>query len=151
MRNRGEKINYLKTFFSYFTEITTGTLVACAVFSGFSGEIPTVTLWQVLAVGFLGALIDTIVIPFREYGEKEFRIRCVIVFILMCALVLGCGYCFGWFRLRLIDVLLSFLSVAAVFAFVYLVNYIHARSEERSLNEAIERRKKAAEDNIGEE
>ena len=92
-------MNVLKELISYFTKITTGTLLICCVAIKMSGvEVWTTdVLWYIPLLGLVTSIISIVALPDRYYIRRECIIRYVVHFVLLSAAVLGFEAMFGWY------------------------------------------------------
>lgn len=113
----------IKILFDVFTKVVTcvtfGMIVYCMLFfPGISFGIEM--LWQMLLVSFLtsaGTLLYK-----DDIRQKNMKVMCVVHYLLVNVIVVGCGLWFGWFSLGnvpqmtgiLIVIALVFLAVSAV-------------------------------------
>lgn len=113
----------IKVLFDVFTKVVTcmmvGEIIYCTIFFphiSFGVEM----LWQILLVAFLtscGTLFYT-----DDIRQKNMKVMCVIHYLMVNVIVVGCGLWFEWFCLDnlpqmigiLIVIALVFLAVSAV-------------------------------------
>lgn len=113
-------------FVRWFLYITTGILVVCALNLTIMGadRIPTEFLWDILAAGFLTALVTV----FLEPGEHEKKtvtfMRYLIHYAALCLVMIVCGSKFGWMKLNSAGIAMMMVSVAAVYLFTFGSHYI---------------------------
>lgn len=135
------------------TIISTGTLVACAMWYTItliinsqpilSAQIPFVTLFEILSVGVVcGAGTEMILFHCDENPVKA-KIRLGIHYVFINAVVLVCGYFYGWYALSISGVLLMCLTSAAVYAFTFYLGYFNERKTAAKMNEKLQELKKA--------
>lgn len=118
-------MNRIKNVASLFPNITTGILIAAAIFINCVGRIEKITsniLWQILLCAFLSTM-GSLIYPTKELPKRQTVILSVINYIYVNMIVIGCGIVFDWFDLA--DwgkiILLIFL-VAVVFVVVWGVS-----------------------------
>lgn len=133
----------LKDLVSYFTKITTGTLLICCVAVKISGveEWTTDILWHIPLLGLVISLLTVILLTDKECSRLERTIRFVVHYILISAAVLTAGAWFGWYTPSVPGCLVMLLYVAAVYAFTYLTQYLSSKKSAEELNKALERRR----------
>lgn len=108
----------IKIWFDVFTKVVTcvtfGVIIYCMIFFprvSFGVEM----LWQMLLVSFLtsaGTLLYT-----DSIAQKKMKIMCVIHYMLVNVIVVGCGLWFEWFYL---DSLPQMVGILVVIALVFL-------------------------------
>ncbi|MGN1421934.1 MAG: DUF3021 family protein [Oscillospiraceae bacterium] len=132
-----------KDIISYFTKITTGTLLICLVAIKLSGvdEWTTDILWHIPLLGLVTTIISVAALPDKDYTRREGIIRYSVHFVLLSAAVLIMGAAFGWYRPSLLNCAVMLLYVVAVYAFTYLTRYISSKRSADELNKALEQRK----------
>ena len=62
----------------------------------------TEILWQILGVSFLCS-ISTFIYPDREMSKKASTILMVVHYLIINAIVLGCGLKFVWFYAQILN------------------------------------------------
>ena len=133
--DKDQKTNHIKSrmlksfsgFIRWFIAITTGVLIICAVdFSIFhEGNIPKTTLWDILLSSFVTTVVTIIFWGMKEVKEGVSEIAAIAMhYICLCIVMIVFGAKFGWMELNLSGVLMMVLSVAAVYIFSFVVNYI---------------------------
>ena len=133
-------MKFLKSFVSFFSTITTGILIVCAVNFFLSGgaEIPGKTLFQILLSGFATALV-TAVFYYREIKtHKQFFVVIILHYVLLCGIMIGLGVWFGWMDFDLGGIIMMLVSVAVVYALTMLMNYIVAKKDADEINKMLE-------------
>lgn len=134
------------------TTISTGTLIACAVWymitlttNGrplLSAQIPFVTLWEILSVGIIcGAGTELILFSCDESSVKT-KIRLGIHYVFINVAVLVCGYFYGWYRISVSGVLGMCFTSAAVYAFTFSLGLSNGRRTAARMNEKLRELKK---------
>lgn len=132
--------------------ISTGTLIATAfwylitlISNGgdiLSAQIPYVTLWEILAIGILCG-VGTDLILYGCDMSVGIRIRRLFLhYVFVTAVVLVCGYCFGWYALSVSGVVLMCLTSAAVYVFTYSLRSINDGKTAKKMNDKLEERKR---------
>ncbi len=117
-------IENIKQMLYYFSIIAVVVMTVSAgyitVFQGVNSIIETKVLWQILLVSFLCAQSYWFFYSIKpELGKGEFRIRWILCFIYVNAVVLGLGYCFTWFLPSSLPMVIG-MEVAIVVAFVVI-------------------------------
>lgn len=136
-------MSLLKQFISWFTKITTGTLLICCAAIKASGvsEWTTDILWHIPLLGFVATIITIIIIGNKDYSRREGIIRYAIHFVFLTTAVLILGALFQWYKPSFFGCSIMTLYVAIVYAFTYLANYISSKKSADELNAALERRR----------
>lgn len=133
-------MKFLKSFVSFFSTITTGILIVCAVnfLLSDSTEIPGDTLFQILLSGFATSLA-TVPFYYREItSRKKFLIIIAVHYVLLCGIMIGLGVWFGWMDFDLGGIIMMLVSVAVVYALTMLMNYIVAKKDADEINKMLE-------------
>lgn len=133
----------LNSFISYFTKITTGTILICLVAIKASGvEIWTTDiLWHIPLLGLVTSLITVAVLPDRDYNRSEGIVRYLVHFVLLSASVLIMGAMFGWYTPSWISCAVMELYIVLVYAFTYVTRYLSSKRSADELNKALDRRR----------
>jgi Ca2+/Na+ antiporter len=108
-------------------------------FSGLD-SIKSVILWQNLLLGLICGFVSALLFPENNMPKLESPLRHAVHFLLMTAIVMLCGYLFGWYYLSLPSVLLMLGSVAVVYAFVYFSTAMQYRDIANKINKELEER-----------
>lgn len=142
----------IKKLFSLCSTITTATLLICTLWTfinviGSGGDIMTenitmLILPQMLAVGFVTGLGTFIIVDKDDVGRREEIIRRCVHFVFICAVVLGFGAWFGWYKFSILGVLFMMLSIFAVYALTYFINYYQSKQLADKVNEKLEQMNK---------
>lgn len=133
-------MKFLKSFVSFFSTVTTGILIVCAVnfFLSDSTEMPGNTLFKILLSGLATSLV-TAVFYYREIkSHKQFIITIAVHYVLLCGIMIALGVWFGWMELNAAGIIMMLISVAAVYAMTMLMNYITAKKEADDINRMLE-------------
>lgn len=136
-------MNLLKSFISYFTKITTGTILICCIAMKMSGvEVWTTdVLWHIPLLGLVTSLITIAALPDRDYSKREGIIRYAVHFVLLSAAVLIMAAMFDWYTPSVFGCAVMELYIAAVYAFTYVTRYISSKRSADELNKALDRRR----------
>ena len=116
------------------TYISFGTLIACAVWYLVtllsrgepiaSASMPYITLWEIPLLGFLCAVgTDIAMSASSELTANQVRVRIALHYVYINAVVLICGYFFGWYELTVSGVLLMLLTSAVIYAFTVFFTF----------------------------
>lgn len=118
-----------------FCMVTTGSVFVCAVYNKifwpYDSSLDENILWQLLALAFLCSM-GNFLYPYREISRKRGLIEKVVHYLYINAVVLGCGYGFGWIDKDNVPMLIvMLLGIFLVFAVVsFVVWRLHARESE---------------------
>lgn len=131
----------VKLVISHFFIISTGVLFIISLsnllFDGnepLSPELP----WQIFLTGILGALPSFLFYFKNEPTKKQFRVRTVIHFIVIEAVVMTEGALFKWYE-GLVGALVFFAVVLAVYLFVWAYSYFMNMHLAKDINAALKR------------
>lgn len=142
----------IKRILSLCSTTTTATLLVSAfwvflntVLSGrdiLTEKIDFLILPQILAVGFFTGAGSVLTLEKDDMSLRETIIRQVIHIIYICAVVLGLGAWFNWYTVSPVGIVLMLLSVAAVYALTYFIDYHQSKQLANELNEKLDRMNK---------
>ena len=126
-------------FIKWFFYITTCVLFVCAAnIQILGGEtVPTITLWQILLSGFFTALVTVILRPGEQDGGRIVLIKIIVHYFVLCGVMIGCGYRFGWMDLNLNGILMMAVSVAVVYLMVFLASYWLDKKQADEINKKL--------------
>lgn len=118
-----------------FCMVTTGSVFVCAVYNKIfwphDAFLHADILWQLLALALMCSL-GNFIHPYREVSSRRVMVDKGLHYLYINAVVLGCGYGFGWMdkgnALMLIVMMFGILLVFAVVSFV--IWRLHARESE---------------------
>lgn len=141
-------MKFLKRLIFYTATITTFTLLACAVWitmevmeKGISLQadfLPTALLWQVLTAGLLCGLVTTVLIREEAQTRKGLIVHFSIHYLLINAIILGCGALFDWYTMTPVGVVLMMVTIALVYVAVTIISYLRDKSIADKINERLE-------------
>ncbi|MDO5111008.1 MAG: DUF3021 family protein [Clostridia bacterium] len=136
----------LKQILSVFPIIMTGVSLAAAAYIGLFWETDTSSgaalIWQLALCAFLCSFC----VFFGNRKERELSkhaqlFRAVLCFLYVNAVVMACGFAFGWFHAEDWRMLLGMeLTIVAVFAAVTAVFYARAKKDAARVNERLQSR-----------
>lgn len=118
-----------------FCMVTTGSVFVCAVYNKifwpYDSSLDEDILWQLLALAFLCSM-GNFLHPYREISRKRELMEKAAHYLYINAVVLGCGYGFGWIDKDNVPMLIvMLLGIFLVFAVVsFVVWRLHARESE---------------------
>lgn len=131
----------VKLVISHFFIISTGVLFIISLsnllFEGnepLSPELP----WQIFLTGILGALPSFLFYFKNEPTKNQFRLRTVIHFIVIEAVVMTEGALFGWYG-NFVGALVLFVVILAVYLFVWAYSYFMNMHLAKDINAALKR------------
>lgn len=112
-------------FMKWFFYITTCVLIVVAVNIEIAGDefIRPAVLWQILLSGFLTSFVTILLRPNEDDGGGLGFIKILIHYLVLCVVMIVCGYWFGWLKLNFRGILMMVVSTAVVYLLVYLAAY----------------------------
>ncbi len=138
----------IKRILSLCSTTTTATLLVSAfwvflntVFNGrdiLTEKIDFLILPQILLVGSLTGAGSVLTLEKDDMSLRETIIRQAIHIVYICAVVLGLGAWFNWYTVSPVGIVLMLLSVAAVYALTYYIDYHQSKKLAERLNEKLE-------------
>lgn len=137
-------MKYIKSFFEFFTAITTAILIIISIVTAIGGY-EHLSRWitlQVLGAGAVCALITVIVLAREPKNQKQFFFTTVIHYILLCTAMIFMGVAFNWVSPEISGIIAMLVEVAVVYGIVYTITYITEKKEADKLNRALEKRRK---------
>jgi uncharacterized membrane protein len=131
---------FIKKFVTLFLIIYTGITIIFAFLSGNEGSIYVVSIWRIMLLAALTALVTAAV--FSIEPKKPLRIPMIAViflchFLILCVIVFFGGTSFGWFETSANDFLQVVFSVAFVYVFTTVISVILTHKETNVLNSAL--------------
>lgn len=133
----------IKQLANIFCMVTTGVLLASALFTTFISPTDNVTpalMWQILLASALSSLCSLIFPLNRPMGKTEYIIRIIIDYLLINLIVLGSGLLFNWYDVtHLPSILFMVLSILIIYAVVSLISWIRAVQDAQKMNERLSR------------
>ena len=130
-----------KMVLNKFMEITTGELLAVGFFTNILYPIDSITsdiFWQILFTSFLCAL-STLIYPDDRISTRKAIMLTMIHYFIIIAIVLGCGYLFGWYTVTHIkSVVYMVLSITVIYGVISAISWKKAVAEANKLNERIQ-------------
>lgn len=131
----------VKLVITHFFIISTGVFFIMSLsnllFDG-NGPLSPELPWQVFLTGILGALPTFLFYFKNEPTKKQFKVRTVIHFILIESVVMTEGALFEWYG-SLVDALVLFVVILAVYLFVWAYSYFMNIHLARDINAALKR------------
>lgn len=124
-----------------FCMITTGSVFVCAVYNKifwpYDSSLDEDILWQLLALAFLCSM-GNFLHPYKEISRRRVMAEKILHYLYINAVVLCCGYGFGWIDKDNVSMLLvMLLGILLVFAVVsFVVLRLHTKESE-NLNQKL--------------
>lgn len=130
----------VKLVINHFFIISVGVLFIVAISNTFEGSKPlsAEVPWQVLLTGIAGALPTFLFYFKNEPTKKQFIARTAVHFVLIETIIMTVGRLFSWYD-NLIEALLFFAVVLAVYLFVWLYSYFMNMYLAKDINSALKR------------
>lgn len=129
----------LKVFFDVFTKVTTCVVFAVAIYCRifFLGlNFKEDMLWQILFVSLLtsaGTLMYN-----DDIKKNSMKVRCIIHYLMVNVIVVGCGIWFEWFRTdNLAQVIGMLVLIAIIFSTVSFVSWRKVANEAQLMNQRL--------------
>lgn len=147
-KNQSKKTNQIKKimrnklceFMDWFVVITTGVLIVCSInFTLFGGDdIPKTTLWGILLSGFITTAVTIFFWDMRAARVRAAMIITMLLhYICLCGVMILFGPMFGWMTLRVPDICMMCLSVAAVYIFSFSIDYMQGKRQADEMNQKL--------------
>lgn len=132
-------MRFLKDLLRNFAYVTTGTVIAFAVYTAVIGvkEVPIIMVAEIPAAGLVTALIATAMLFKEQRTRKGTAAVTVLNYILVSAAMVALGLLFGWIEFEIKQILLMFACVVFVYAFTVIISYFTLKKEADEINEAL--------------
>lgn len=132
-------MRFLKDLLRNFAYVTTGTVIAFAVYTAIIGvkEVPIIMVAEIPAAGLVTALIATAMLFKEQRTHKGTAAVTVLNYILVSAAMVALGLLFGWIEFEIKQILLMFACVVFVYAFTVIISYFTLKKEADEINEAL--------------
>lgn len=132
-------MRFLKDLLRNFAYVTTGTVIAFAVYTAVIGvkEVPIIMVAEIPAAGLVTALIATAMLFKEQRTRKGIAAVTVLNYILVSAAMVALGLLFGWIEFEIKQILLMFACVVFVYAFTVIISYFTLKKEADEINEAL--------------
>lgn len=102
------------------------------------GDLPRTTLWDILLSSFVTTVVTSVFWGIKEVKEGASEIVAIVMhYICLCIVMIVFGAKFGWMELNLSGILMMVLSVAAVYVFSFVVNYILDSQQADMMNQKL--------------
>ena len=126
-------------FVKWFLYITTCVLFVCAANLLISGVdfVPADMLWQIMLSGFITALVTVLLGPGEQDGIRISVIKIFVHYVVLCGVMIACGYWFDWLELNPAGIIMMVISVAVVYLLVYLAGYWLDRKQADQINQKL--------------
>lgn len=130
-------MNRFRIFLLCFVVCTTGILMICTfAFYNSPDALTPATLWQILLAAALCSLATTTFFPGENAGKVRVWAGIVLHFISLCAIMLLCGYWFGWVTDPWEAVMMVFY-VILVYGFTTGVSYFLLKKQTGTMNQKL--------------
>lgn len=132
-------MRFLKDLLRNFAYVTTGTVIAFAVYTAIIGvkEVPIIMVAEIPVAGIVTALIATAMLFKEQRTRKGTAAVTVLNYILVSAAMVALGLLFGWIEFEIKQILLMFGCVVFVYAFTVIISYFTLKKEADEINEAL--------------
>jgi len=132
-------MRFLKDLLRNFAYVTTGTVIAFAVYTAIIGvkEVPIIMVAEIPVAGLVTALIATAMLFKEQRTRKGTAAVTVLNYILVSAAMVALGLLFGWIEFEIKQILLMFGCVVFVYAFTVIISYFTLKKEADEINEAL--------------
>lgn len=127
-------------FMKWFFYITTCVLIVVAVNIEIAGDefIRPAVLWQILLSGFLTSFVTILLRPNEDDGGRLGFLKILIHYLVLCVVMIVCGYWFGWLKLNFRGILMMVVSTAVVYLLVYLAAYRLDKKQADEINRKLQ-------------
>lgn len=132
-------MRFLKDLLRNFAYVTTGIVIAFAVYTAIIGvkEVPIIMVAEIPAAGLVTALIATAMLFKEQRTRKGTAAVTVLNYILVSVAMVALGLLFGWIEFEIKQILLMFACVVFVYAFTVIISYFTLKKEADEINEAL--------------
>lgn len=132
-------MKFLKDLLRNFAYVTTGTVIAFAVYTAVIGvkEVPIIMVAEIPAAGLVTALIATAILFKEQRTRKGIIAVTVLNYMLVSAAMIALGILFGWIELEIKQILLMLACAVFVYAFTVIISYFTLKKEADEINEAL--------------
>lgn len=132
-------MRFLKDLLRNFAYITTGTVIAFAVYTAIIGvkEVPIIMVAEIPVAGLVTALIATAMLFKEQRTRKGTAAVTVLNYILVSAAMVVLGILFGWIEFEIKQILLMLACAVFVYAFTVIISYLTLKQEADEINEAL--------------
>lgn len=132
-------MRFLKDLLRNFAYVTTGTVIAFAVYTAIIGvkEVPIIMVAEIPVAGLVTALIATAMLFKEQRTRKGIIAVTVLNYILVSAAMVALGLLFGWIEPQIKQILLMLACVVFVYVFTFVISYLTLKKEADEINEAL--------------
>lgn len=131
-----------KFFMNIFCMVTACVVPAVALFTTIinpTETIPSVTLWQILAISALTSLLGTLSYPWdRTMGRVEMAVRAGIHYVMCVMIVLCAGWLFDWYNMTVRNVVSMVACITVIFAAVSVISWTRSARDAKQMNEKLQ-------------
>ena len=128
-----------KVFFDVWTKVTTGVLLAAAIYCSLffsEGMFSRYLLWELLLVSFLTSL--GVLFYTDDLNKKSMRLVCILHYLFNNVVVVGCGLWFGWIDAKNpLQIIGMVVLVAVIFSVVSVLSWKKEAKEANLMNERL--------------
>lgn len=137
-------MRFIKELLEYFAYITAGSTMAFAVYTMVTKveSVPIIMIAEIPVVGFIIALITTVMLYKEPTTKKGFILVAVLHFVFVSAAMVVLGVLFKWIAFDFKQILLMLICVVFVWLFTFLLSYFSSKREAGKLNDALNNLKK---------
>ncbi len=136
-------MRFVKSFFEWFTTITTAILIVSALTTALDGsEVPSTFLRDIIIAGAFTSLVTTVIYLHDYKAWNTFLVASLIHYVLLCAIMVFLGIQFGWMQADLDGIVMMSIDVAVVYAIVLLFSFVLSKKEADEMNQALRNRNK---------
>ena len=131
----------LKTLINQFFVITVCVMFFTSVvnlFWGYGIKYDSNYPWVLMLTGFLGTLPSLVFIFNKEPTKKQFIIRCVLHYMLLCIIITGEGFLVNWFD-NAYELFVMLGELTVVYALVWLTMYFSSLPIKKEVNKALQK------------
>lgn len=135
-------MRFITDTFKYFVTITTGILLIFIIVM-LTNEMDSLSFRFIAEIPLMG-LITAIITALIQRGEvplKQFIIRVIVHYLLICLTMSVAAVLFKWVTFTFGGIMSIVLSTAGVYVFTYLATYIMSKKEADELNSALRRKR----------
>lgn len=132
-------MRFIKEMLQYFAYITTGTVIAFAVFAAImqTEKISLIMIFEIPISALINALITEALFYKEQSTRKKMIAAFALHFILICISMVVFGLLFDWIQPEGEQILLMLLCVVLVYTFTFALTYLNTKKEADAINNAL--------------
>lgn len=132
-------MKFITDLVKYFTFITTGIVIVFIVIVLIGGHdgISTATLIQIPCSALATSLVTVLFYPKESKTMKEYNLRLLLHYLVLCVVMVVLGTAFEWVNLNLNGILTMVISTAVVYIFTFTAAFLSSKHEADELNSAL--------------